>query len=148
MWEFASGKPPFAKETHDQYLSLEICKGKRPEIEDGIPSCYTELIKRCWNVDPSQRPTSGELASIFDRWAESKSAEDRKQFEAAERIRKQNGKNYDPNEYTKTKNIHAIYHGRLFSTKEIFNLTKSGNFLIFEGLIPRLLLGQSSLVAK
>jgi len=125
MWEFASGKPPFAKETHDQYLAREICKGKRPEIEDGIPSCYVELIKRCWNVDPQQRPTSKELAYIFDIWAESKSAEDRKQFEEAEGIRKQKAKNYDPNDYMTT-NINAIYHGREFSTKEIFDLTRTG----------------------
>ncbi|CAI2199699.1 19204_t:CDS:1, partial [Funneliformis geosporum] len=37
MWKFISGIPPFNNEAHDFQLSLDICKGKRPEIIKNIP---------------------------------------------------------------------------------------------------------------
>ncbi|RIA90287.1 kinase-like domain-containing protein, partial [Glomus cerebriforme] len=57
MWEFTSGIPPFNNKAHDQCLSISICKGERPEIMKNIPKCYVDLMKRCWDSDPSKRPT-------------------------------------------------------------------------------------------
>ncbi|CAI2186098.1 18213_t:CDS:1, partial [Funneliformis geosporum] len=37
MWEFISGISLFDNEAYDFQLSLDICKGKRPEIIKNIP---------------------------------------------------------------------------------------------------------------
>ncbi|RGB35818.1 kinase-like domain-containing protein, partial [Rhizophagus diaphanus] len=57
MWEFTSGIPPFKYEAHDYDLTLNICKGERPEIIKNTPKCYIDLMKKCWDSNPSNRPT-------------------------------------------------------------------------------------------
>ena len=61
MWEIFSGQPPFDDKAHDNYLILEICKGLRPPILPNMPERYIEMMKKCWDIDPSKRPTIGEL---------------------------------------------------------------------------------------
>ncbi|RGB25529.1 kinase-like domain-containing protein, partial [Rhizophagus diaphanus] len=56
MWEFASGIPPFNRKAHDHHLTLSICKGERPGIIKNTPRCYIDLMKKCWDSDPSKRP--------------------------------------------------------------------------------------------
>jgi serine/threonine protein kinase len=68
MWEFTSGIPPFNDKAHDLQLSLSICKGKRPEIIDNTPQCYINLMKKCWNEDPVERPSSMEVLNIIKKW--------------------------------------------------------------------------------
>ncbi|RIA92339.1 kinase-like domain-containing protein, partial [Glomus cerebriforme] len=57
MWEFTSGIPPFNNKAHDFQLSLSICEGERPEINENTPKCYKELMEKCWDTDPFKRPT-------------------------------------------------------------------------------------------
>src|SRR5437764_1474031 len=61
MWELFSGHPPFDDRAHDCHLILETCKGLRPPILLNMPEKYVEMMEKCWNVDPSKRPTIGEL---------------------------------------------------------------------------------------
>ncbi|POG70762.1 kinase-like domain-containing protein, partial [Rhizophagus irregularis DAOM 181602=DAOM 197198] len=68
MWEFTSGIPPFNHEAHDHHLTLNICKGKRPEIIKNTPKCYIDLMKKCWDSNPSNRPTIGMLENIISEW--------------------------------------------------------------------------------
>ncbi|CAB4419710.1 unnamed protein product [Rhizophagus irregularis] len=68
MWEFTSGKPPFNHEAHDHDLILNICKGERPEIIKNTPKCYVDLMKKCWDSDPSNRPTIIVLEDIISEW--------------------------------------------------------------------------------
>ena len=42
-------------------LILDICKGLRPSILPNMPKEYVEMMQRCWDVDPSKRPTIREL---------------------------------------------------------------------------------------
>ena len=58
MWELTSRVPPFDNRPHDFHLSLSICKGERPEIIDGTPQCYIDLMKKCWDLDPLKRPSA------------------------------------------------------------------------------------------
>ncbi|RGB21462.1 kinase-like domain-containing protein, partial [Rhizophagus diaphanus] len=57
MWEFTSGIPPFDNMEYGCNLSVSICKGERPEIIKNTPKCYIDLMKRCWDPEPSKRPT-------------------------------------------------------------------------------------------
>src|SRR6185295_13642032 len=63
MWELTTRKKPFHDRPHDQYLVMDILNGTRPQITDDTPELYAELMKRCWDHDPENRPTADE---IFD----------------------------------------------------------------------------------
>ncbi|RIA84192.1 kinase-like domain-containing protein, partial [Glomus cerebriforme] len=65
MWEFTSGIPPFNNIAHDHQLTLNICEGERPEIIENTPQCYIDLMKKCWDSDPSKRPTISSLENIM-----------------------------------------------------------------------------------
>jgi serine/threonine protein kinase len=68
MWEFTSGVSPFNNMAHDLQLSLNICKGNRPKIIENTPKCYVDLMKKCWDSDPSNRPTIIILENIISEW--------------------------------------------------------------------------------
>ncbi|CAB4430774.1 unnamed protein product [Rhizophagus irregularis] len=68
MWEFTSGIPPFNRVAHDHHLILSVCGGKRPEIVENTPKCYIDLMKKCWDSDPSNRPTITMLEDIISEW--------------------------------------------------------------------------------
>jgi serine/threonine protein kinase len=68
MWEFTSGTPPFKYEAHDHNLIWDICKGSRPEIAKNTPECYIDLMKKCWDSNPSNRPTIIELEYKISEW--------------------------------------------------------------------------------
>ncbi|RGB35243.1 kinase-like domain-containing protein, partial [Rhizophagus diaphanus] len=68
MWEFTSGIPPFNHEAHDHHLSLSICRGERPEIIKNTPKYYIDLMKNCWDSNPSNRPTIRMLENIVSEW--------------------------------------------------------------------------------
>ncbi|GBB93438.1 hypothetical protein RclHR1_21700002 [Rhizophagus clarus] len=68
MWEFTSGIPPFNDKAHDLQLIYEICKSKRPDIKKNTPKCYVDLMKRCWDSNPFNRPTITELEYEISEW--------------------------------------------------------------------------------
>jgi serine/threonine protein kinase len=68
MWEFTSGIPPFKYKAHDFDLTLSICEGERPEIVENTPTCYVDLMKKCWDSDPSNRPTIIMLENVISEW--------------------------------------------------------------------------------
>src|SRR5215213_9510294 len=62
MWEIFAGHPPFDNRAHNHRLIFDICaEGLRPPILPGMPDDYAQMMQRCWDVDPSKRPTIGEL---------------------------------------------------------------------------------------
>ncbi|EXX55917.1 Sps1p [Rhizophagus irregularis DAOM 197198w] len=56
MWEVSSGQPPFNNYEHDYDLAMNVVNGIRPKIVPGTPSEYKNLMKQCWDADPSKRP--------------------------------------------------------------------------------------------
>ena len=65
MYEVAAGHPPFHALASDIHLAIEICRGIRPTIPEGIPESYKNLMIQCWDVDLSKRPTAAELHDYF-----------------------------------------------------------------------------------
>ncbi|POG74994.1 kinase-like domain-containing protein [Rhizophagus irregularis DAOM 181602=DAOM 197198] len=53
--------PPFNNQPHDHFLALDICRGLRPNIREETPTSLKELIKKCWDANPENRPTSEEV---------------------------------------------------------------------------------------
>jgi hypothetical protein len=76
---------------------LKICNGLRPTIVDdeGTPECWIDLMQRCWDPDPSKRPTASEAHRIIrDWWSILEGRRDdhdgiRQQFTKADAYRKQ-----------------------------------------------------------
>jgi serine/threonine protein kinase len=56
MWEISSGQPPFINYEYDYDLAMNIVNGIRPKIVPGTPLEYKNLMKQCWDADPSKRP--------------------------------------------------------------------------------------------
>ncbi|GBB88158.1 hypothetical protein RclHR1_01470006 [Rhizophagus clarus] len=66
MYIVASGRQPFAGRVHDEVLAINICNGIRPEINEKItPKCYIDLMKKCWDSNPYNRPNSIEMKDII-----------------------------------------------------------------------------------
>jgi len=61
MWEFTTGKKPFHDRSHNHFLITDILKGERPQITDDTPEFYAELMKKCWDHNPENRPTTWEI---------------------------------------------------------------------------------------
>ena len=68
MWEFTSGVRPFDDKEFDFQLSLSICAGEHPDTIENTPQCYINLLKRCWDSDPSKRPTIQMIEDIISEW--------------------------------------------------------------------------------
>ena len=64
MWEIFSGYPPFDDRAHDYHLIFDICEGLRPTILPEMPQDYVEMMQKCWNADPSKRPTISDLLNF------------------------------------------------------------------------------------
>ncbi|RIB10943.1 kinase-like domain-containing protein [Gigaspora rosea] len=57
MWELTSSESPFSDRAHDIDLAVEIVSKKlRPKIVEGTPEVYKNIMERCWNAEPSERP--------------------------------------------------------------------------------------------
>ncbi|RIB30624.1 kinase-like domain-containing protein, partial [Gigaspora rosea] len=68
MWEILYGKPvPFEHESNLQF-QLQACEGLRPHIYENTATFYVDLMKKCWNIKPEQRPTAKEIYDIFTEW--------------------------------------------------------------------------------
>ncbi|GBB92249.1 hypothetical protein RclHR1_01990021 [Rhizophagus clarus] len=93
MWELTSGCKPFADVEHDISLICKIIDGKRPEITNDTPECFANLMKRCWDPNPSKRPYTSEILDTiwkiryFDFYKEHENDEHRKQLDQAEEKR-------------------------------------------------------------
>ena len=67
IWEISSGQQPFAQFDHDYNLALKIINGIRPKIVSGTPLEYENLMKQCWDADPSKRTKGGTLVDEIIR---------------------------------------------------------------------------------
>ncbi|RIB30193.1 GDP dissociation inhibitor-domain-containing protein [Gigaspora rosea] len=65
MWEITSGQKPFSDRSHDINLIIDICNGIRPPIINGTPQPFIDLMTKCWENDPSKRPTADAVKDII-----------------------------------------------------------------------------------
>ncbi|RGB38681.1 hypothetical protein C1646_755379 [Rhizophagus diaphanus] len=62
-------------------LGLSQPASKRPQVTDDTPVCYANLMKRCWNCDPSERPSTKENFETTYAWTFSQDCENFNQAE-------------------------------------------------------------------
>ncbi|GES81759.1 kinase-like domain-containing protein [Rhizophagus clarus] len=121
MYFVATKRQPFADCAHDNILALNICNGIRPKInEKEAPKCYIDLMERCWNSNPNNRPNAIEVYKLIRLFQLEKNEEIKKQFEEAEEYRKANLLSVENN---RSINLHpqAYYTSRLLNpfTKDL-----------------------------
>ena len=126
MYFVATGRQAFSDRAHDQDLALDICNKMRPEItEKDVPKCYIDLMEKCWDPNPDNRPNAVEILEsirLFKRLKYSDNDNDKeivKQFEEACRYKNANLLAIKNNQATT--HPQAIYTTRLlnFFTTEI-----------------------------
>ncbi|RIB00019.1 kinase-like domain-containing protein [Gigaspora rosea] len=75
MWEILYGKPvPFGLNSKLQsklQFQIQVCDGLRPLIYENTAKHYADIIRKCWNTEPKQRPTATEICDIFEEWKNS-----------------------------------------------------------------------------
>ncbi|RHZ85585.1 hypothetical protein Glove_64g113 [Diversispora epigaea] len=109
MLEVLTSYPPYYNIPHNENLAMDICKGLKPEIKCEIPQVLKEIMEKCWNFEPLNRPTAEELKSqLREYFWDTDNAEIKNQIKAANKSNKDFIK-YDPNEM----HPEAIYTSRL-----------------------------------
>ncbi|GES73297.1 kinase-like domain-containing protein [Rhizophagus clarus] len=73
MYFVATGRQPFFDRAHNENLVLTIfCYGIRPELnEPEAPKCYIDLMKKCWDSNPSNRPKVNEILELINSFQNS-----------------------------------------------------------------------------
>ncbi|RHZ58660.1 hypothetical protein Glove_372g51 [Diversispora epigaea] len=111
MYEVFTSYPPYYNIPHNENLVISICEGQKPEIMCEIPQLLKNLMEKCWDTDPSNRPKAIELKSQLKEYSNyNYSSEIGRQTEKANEANKLN-KNfiqYDP----KMTHPQAIYISR------------------------------------
>jgi len=48
-------------------LANYVSSGNRPQIEEGCPQAYFQLMTQCWQADPSQRPSFQQCVEFLEQ---------------------------------------------------------------------------------
>ncbi|RHZ85349.1 hypothetical protein Glove_66g63 [Diversispora epigaea] len=67
MLEVLTSYPPYYNIPHNENLAMGICEGLKPEIKCEIPQFLKEIMEKCWNFEPLNRPTAEELGSQLQK---------------------------------------------------------------------------------
>ncbi|EXX53695.1 Mkk2p [Rhizophagus irregularis DAOM 197198w] len=97
------GRKPFDDCAHDVDLSYRITSGIRPEFDESeVPKYYIDLMKKCWDPNPANRPRLSdikEMIALFRdsyhqdyKFQEERHYEIEKQFKEAEMRRRLDNK--------------------------------------------------------
>ncbi|RIA93125.1 hypothetical protein C1645_819749 [Glomus cerebriforme] len=130
MYFVATERQPFANCAHDELLALNICEGVRPEInESETPECYINLMKKCWNSSPNNRPNTIEIEEsiklFYNSYCSTSTDHERykieMQFKEAEKRRTGNKNDKTDKNNLLTTHPQAIYTSRILNpfTKDL-----------------------------
>ncbi|KAM0879699.1 hypothetical protein ACQ4PT_034066 [Festuca glaucescens] len=70
MWELLTGKIPYEYLTPLQAAVGVVQKGLRPTIPKNAHAKLAELLQKCWQQDPAQRPDFSEILETLQKIAE------------------------------------------------------------------------------
>ncbi|KAJ3676824.1 hypothetical protein LUZ60_002548 [Juncus effusus] len=66
LWELITGCLPFSNMTAVQAAFAVVNKNARPAIPPDCLPVLTEIMTRCWDADPSVRPSFGEVVRMLE----------------------------------------------------------------------------------
>jgi serine/threonine protein kinase len=130
MYFVATGKQPFAEYAHDETLVLKICNGIRPETN--APKCYIDLMKKCLDSNPENRPNITKIFQSIQLFCNSYKY-DGSDFEVRMGIEKQQrhheiemqfkeAENYRKANLLFTENDQSITHPQAIYTSRLLNI--------------------------
>src|ERR1043166_7168771 len=143
MWTLSAGVHPYFDRPHDKQLIQEICSGLRPNVANGTPPVFAELMLQCLDSNPSKRPTASQLYECFGNWVSAISddpdpSELSNQFDTAEEIKFLHLENSN---FSNILTCHekAIYFSRpLGSINNDMNIYQNKERMLLENIIPSL----------
>ncbi|KAG9292319.1 hypothetical protein G9A89_009131 [Geosiphon pyriformis] len=154
LWELATGKPPFYDCSHDHILIMAILNGQRPMITFPlIPPLIAEIIVKCWDFNPKNRPTAREvwrklwkLREVYDEKSKTKRAKV-KQFLESDKYVTEILKNDSTT--TNPTHIHpgAVYTSRLL-TAQMPDFSKGLVYLPEDEYVKEMRSNDSKLIYK
>ncbi|RHZ86873.1 hypothetical protein Glove_43g69 [Diversispora epigaea] len=100
MLEVLTSYPPYYNIPHDVNLVIKIREGLKPEIKCEIPQFLKEIMEKCWNFEPLNRPTAEELEFQLGKYNSYYDNETRKQVIKQINVANKSNKNfihYNPN---------------------------------------------------
>lgn len=115
------------KDLNETDLMIRICDGLRPNLDEiKIPQLLKDLIKRCWDTDPTKRPSASELEKVYDDINKTPNLKDTafgQQYREIKRTEELN----ELSPLVLDCQIHPqeVYTSKLLSTKEICQLLRS-----------------------
>eukprot|EP00644_Phytophthora_capsici_P000218 jgi/Phyca11/100027/e_gw1.4.960.1 len=65
VWEICEGSAPFKDLTPAQIPLAVVQERRRPIISPKTPLPLRDLIQRCWQHEPTHRPTAAEVVGIL-----------------------------------------------------------------------------------
>ena len=68
LWELLAEQEPFPGYSRKQLVTTVVEDGNRPVIPSETPGDVAELILRCWNPDPKQRPSFAEISNVLSSY--------------------------------------------------------------------------------
>ncbi|RIB16420.1 kinase-like domain-containing protein [Gigaspora rosea] len=98
MWEILLGTPiPFKENPEFQF---QVINGLRPHIPEGTTSRYIDLMRRCWDGNPENRPFAENIYANFIEWQDDENIL-LELSESAKKIPREDILKYDETKYTR-----------------------------------------------
>ncbi|RHZ51812.1 hypothetical protein Glove_469g29 [Diversispora epigaea] len=92
MLEVLTSYPPYYNIPHNENLAMDICKGLKPEIKCEIPQFFKEIMEKCWNFEPFNRPTAKEMLFQLSKYFND--SETKKQVKKQIKVAKKSNKDF------------------------------------------------------
>jgi len=65
LFELLQGAPPFKRQTAEEATVL-LAEGERPQFRREVLPALRDLVERCWDQDPAQRPSFAEIQEALE----------------------------------------------------------------------------------
>lgn len=72
LWEILARQEPYSGDKFKhmmvpQFIHEVYTNDIRPDLIDGVPKILMDIIVKCWSIDPSARPSSSCLVTVFEQ---------------------------------------------------------------------------------
>ncbi|RIB27520.1 kinase-like domain-containing protein [Gigaspora rosea] len=127
MSEVCTGYPPYYDISHDEDLASKICLGYRPEIKCEVPRLLLDLMNKCLDAEPQNRPAAKELVNILGIF---NSSLDNEQTELYKQVEEIEGSSKNSNQVISTQLLNYQTHKQAIYTSRFLkyrNLPKPTN---------------------
>ena len=67
LWQMAEDKVPYKGFTKEEFMSQVVKKSYRPPISKQWPMEFSNLLRKCWDREPANRPTCSQILETLDQ---------------------------------------------------------------------------------